>query len=217
MKEELNYSDMDRIIGIDLDNTIVSYEDIIHKVALQRGLIQLDVGKNKKNIRDRIRQMPDGEIEWQRLQAIVYGSRMEEARVIDGVQTFFELCKLYKVKVYIISHKTEFARFDETGTNLRVVAMTWMKENKFFETDGLDMLQENVYFESNRHEKIERIRHLRCTHFIDDLEETFFENSFPKSIEKILYAPYIQCMSLSEVKVFTTWEEISDYFFNATS
>ncbi len=221
MKEELNYSDMDRIIGIDLDNTIVSYEDIMHKVALQRGLIQLDVGKNKKNIRDKIRQMPDGEIEWQRLQAIVYGSRMEEARVIDGVQTFFELCKLYKVKVYIISHKTEFARFDETGTNLRVVAMTWMKENKFFETDGLDMLQENVYFESNRHEKIERIRHLRCTHFIDDLEETFFENSFPANVEKILYTPHMQDVSrettLREARVFTSWEEIRDYFFDAKS
>lgn len=205
------------VIGIDLDNTIVSYGDIMHKVARQRGLIQLDVGKNKKNIRDKIRQLPDGEIEWQRLQAIVYGSRMEEARLINGVQTFFELCKLYKVKVYIISHKTEFAKFDETGTNLRAVAMIWMKKNRFFETGGLGLPQENVHFEPNRHEKIERIRHLRCTHFIDDLEETFFENSFPKIIEKILYAPYIQCMSLSEVKVFTTWEEISDYFFNATS
>ncbi len=210
---------MDRnyVIGVDFDNTIVSYDDIIHKVAVRRGLIQLNVTKNKKNIRDRIRQLPDGETEWQRLQAIVYGLRMEEARLIDGVQVLFQFCKQYKIRVHIISHKTEYANFDETSINLRVAAMTWMKKNRFFESNGLGLSQGDVYFESTRREKIERIRHLRCTHFIDDLEETFLENSFPKSIEKILYAPHIQYMSLSKVKVFTTWEEISDYFFNATS
>ena len=219
MKEELNYSDMDRIIGVDFDNTIVNYDDIVHRVAVQRGLIHPNVSKSKKCIRDIILQMPGGEVEWQRLQAVVYGSRMEEARLIDGVQVFFELCKLYKVKVYIISHKTEFARFDETGANLRVVAMAWMKKNRFFETDGLGLPQESVYFEPSRHEKIERIKYLRCTHFIDDLEEIFFENSFPASVEKILYTPHRQDISRQVIsrgaRVFTRWEEICDYFFNA--
>lgn len=209
--------DRDYVVGVDFDSTIVSYDDVMYRVALQRGLIYSDTRKSKRDIRDIIRQIPDGETEWQRLQAVVYGSRMEEARLINGVQTFFELCKLYKVKVYIISHKTEFAKFDETGTNLRAVAMAWMKKNRFFETNGLSLPQENVHFETSRRQKIERVRHLRCTHFIDDLEETFLENSFPKSIEKILYAPHIQRTSLTEVKIFTTWEEISDYFFNATS
>jgi len=209
---------MDRnyVVGVDFDNTIVSYDDIVHRVAVQWGLIHPDVSKSKKCIRDIIRQMPDGETGWQRLQAIVYGSRMEEARLIDGVQTFFELCKQHKTKVYIISHKTEFAKFDETGTNLRVVAMAWMKKNRFFETDGLGLPQESVYFEPSRRQKIKRIRYLRCTHFIDDLEEIFLEGSLPRRVEKMLYAPHIQHTSLTEVKIFTTWEEICDYFFNAT-
>jgi len=217
--ENMNSNDMDRIIGVDFDNTIVNYEDIVHRVAVQWGLIQLDVGKNKKNIRDKIRQLPGGEVEWQRLQAVVYGSRMEEARLIDGVQVFFQLCKQYEIRVHIISHKTEFARFDETGANLRVVAMAWMKKNRFFETDGLGLLQESVYFEPSRQEKIERIKYLRCTHFIDDLEEIFFENSFPASVEKILYTPHRQDISRQVIsrgaRVFTRWEEICDYFFNA--
>ena len=208
---------MDYIVGVDFDNTLVSYDDIIHKVAVQQGLITSGMKKSKKDIRDRIRQLPDGEMKWQRLQAIVYGSRMEEARLIDGVQTFFEFCKLYKVRVYIISHKTEFAKFDETRTNLRAATLTWMRINSFFEADGFGLSQENVYFESTRREKIERIKHLRCTHFIDDLEETFLENSFPTNVEKILYAPHMQHSSLPGVRVFTTWEEISDYFFDARS
>lgn len=215
MTDEMD--DMDYIIGVDFDNTIVSYDDVMYNVALQQGLIHSATRKSKKDIRDKIRQLPDGEIQWQRLQAIVYGSRMEEARLIDGVQMFFELCKLYKVRVYIISHKTEYANFDETGTNLRVAAVTLMRGNRFFEADGLDLSEEDVYFEATRREKIERIRHLRCTHFIDDLEETFLEDSFPTNVEKILYAPHLQHSSLPGVRVVAAWKEINEYLFNARS
>lgn len=208
---------MDYIIGVDFDNTLVSYDDIMYSVALEEGLIYSAIRKSKKDIRNRIRQLPDGEMEWQRLQAIVYGPRMGEARLIDGVQTFFELCKQHKVRVYIVSHKTEYASLDETGINLRVAAITWMRRNGFFEADGLGLSQNDVYFESTRREKIERIRHLGCTHFIDDLEETFLEELFPMNAEKILYAPHMQHSSLPGARVFTTWKEISGYFFNARS
>lgn len=209
--------DMDCIIGVDFDNTIVNYENIMHKIAVQRGLIPPDAKKSKKHIRDSIRQLPDGEMKWQKLQAIVYGSRMEEARLTNGVQIFFMSCKQHKVSVYIISHKTEYANFDETGINLRVTALTWMKKNRFFEANGLGLSEEAVYFESTRREKIERIKRLGCTHFIDDLEETFLEESFPINIEKILYAPHMQHSSPQTVRVVATWEEISNYFFGTKS
>lgn len=203
---------MDYIIGVDFDNTLVNYDDLMHAVALERGLIRADVRKNKKTIRDVIRQLPDGEIEWQRLQAILYGPRMGEAILADGAKTFFELCKQHKSVVYIISHKTEYAAFGETGTDLRTVAMTWMRDNGFFKADGLGLSPQIVYFESTRQEKIERIRHLRCTHFIDDLEETFLEDSFPANVEKILYTPHRQYSPPRGVRVLTTWKEISEYF-----
>ena len=208
---------MDYVVGVDFDNTLVDYDHVIYNVALQQGLIHPDTKQSKKYIRDSIRQSPNGEIEWQRLQALVYGPRMGEARLIDGVQTFFKLCKHFRVRVYIISHKTEFAKLDKTGTNLRVAALTWMREKEFFEADGLGLSQQDVYFESTRREKIERIKHLRCTHFIDDLEETFLERSFPTNVEKILYAPHMEHSSLPGVRVFTTWKEISEYFFDARS
>jgi len=208
---------MDYIIGVDFDNTLVYYEDVMYSVALQYGLIRSGMRKSKKDIREKIRQLPNGEMEWQRLQAIVYGPRMGEAKLIDGVRMFFELCKQHRVVVYIISHKTEYARSDESGINLRVAALTWMRENGFFETDGMGMSLQDVYFESTRREKIDRIRQLGCTHFIDDLEETFLESSFPTNVEKILYAPHRQHSSLLGVRAVTTWKEINDYFFGTTS
>ena len=205
---------MDYIIGVDFDNTLISYDDVIYHVALEKGLISSGTRKNKKDVRDRIRQLPDGETQWQRLQAIVYGPRIGEGRLIDGVEIFFEHCKHHQVRVYIVSHKTEYANFDETRTNLRMAALTWMTKNRFFETDGLGLSQEAVYFESTRPEKIERIKYLQCTHFIDDLEEIFLEDSFPTNVEKVLYTPHMQHSSLGRVKTATNWKEISNYCFS---
>ncbi len=201
------------IIGVDFDNTIVSYDDIFYNEALQQDLINTNVKKYKKDIRDRIRQLPEGENEWQRLQDIGYGPKMEEAKLIDGVFTFFELCQLYKIKVNIVSHKTKYTELDGTKINLRAVALEWMRNKKFFNSEGLGLSQENIYFESTRHEKIERIISLMCTHFIDDLEETFLESFFPQNIEKIIYSPFKQNLNLQGVRVVTSWKEIIDYFF----
>lgn len=205
---------MDYIIGVDFDNTIVSYDEVIYNVALEKGWIKPEAKKSKKEIRDTIRQLPGGEIKWQRVQAAVYGPRMGEARLIDGVRPFFEWCKRHQVRVYIVSHKTEFARRDETGTNLRMTALVWMRQNGFFDSDGMGLPEKNVYFESTRRQKVARIRELKCSHFIDDLEETFLETGFPPNVKKILYAPHKVHSSLLGVRVVSSWEEISDYFFS---
>ena len=59
-------------IGIDFDNTIITYDDVFRATALGRGLIKEDfAGRSKQAIRDHIRLLPDGEIAWQRLQGQV--------------------------------------------------------------------------------------------------------------------------------------------------
>jgi len=73
------------VIGVDFDNTIVSYDDLLFEAALKRGLIRQDVSRSKRAIRDSIRRLPEGESKWQQLQALIYGPRMEEAKLIDGI------------------------------------------------------------------------------------------------------------------------------------
>ncbi len=202
---------MNIILGIDFDNTLVNYDNVFYQTALQSGLITPDIDKNKKNIRDKIRALPDGEIKWQKLQAFVYGKGMKDSVLFEGVKSFFDACRKSAIQISIISHKTEFAPLDEERLNLRDVAINWMKGNRFFDNDGLGLPLDRIYFESTRQGKIDRIKQIGCTHFIDDLEETFLEDSFPTNVERILYAKGHS--QLRGVKAFITWKEIYDYFF----
>lgn len=206
--KRLNYN-----IGIDFDNTIVGYADIMHTTALKWGFIKPDLEKNKKEIRDRIRALPDGETAWQKLQAYVYGKVMNHAVLVEGVSEFFCACKSAGIPVSIISHKTEYAKMDEDDINLRDAAFLWMKNNHFFEPDGLGLSRDCIYFESTRQEKIDRIKQLGCTHFIDDLEETFLEESFPAHVEKILLSPQGTNINVKNLRVCQSWDQINDYLF----
>lgn len=201
-----------KTIGIDFDNTIVSYNELIYSAARQRGLISSDVMKNKKEIRDAIRKLPDGEIEWQKLQAFVYGRGMGKAALMEGVEEFFDFCKRSNVPTFIISHKTQFASMDTERIDLRKTAMRWMRQNKFFDKNGLGLAVDDVYFKSTRQEKIDCIGALGCTHFIDDLEETFLGESFPDQVEKILFSPQETNINLKNIRVFQAWDQIHDYF-----
>jgi len=199
------------ILGIDFDNTLANYDNVFYATALESSLIPLDTEKNKKDIRDKIRQLPDGEIKWQKLQAYIYGKGMKDSQVFEGVERFFKACREREINVSIISHKTEFAPVGEDGVNLRDTAIDWMRQKRFFDHDGFGLQPEWVYFESTRREKIDRIKQLECTHFVDDLEETFLEATFPDHVEKILYSK--GRADLKGVTVCNTWKEIYDYFF----
>jgi hypothetical protein len=205
---------MNTTIGIDFDNTIVSYDDLIHRAAVDRGLVDVGAGRSKRALRDRIRQLADGEIEWQKLQAVVYGPLMRDARLIDGAAEFVRCCRDAGILVCVVSHKTEYANYDVTQTNLRTEALEWMAAHGFFDRRGLALDRSNVYFESTRDQKIFRIRSIGCTHFIDDLEEVFLEPSFPPGVQKILYAPDAAGVSGSGAIVMRSWQAVRDYFFS---
>jgi hypothetical protein len=93
--------------------------------------------------------------------------------------------------------------------------MNWMVGNRFFDPAGLALDPANIFFAGTREEKIGHIRALGCTHFIDDLEETFLEASFPPQTKRILYEPGRQDPAPPGVALMRTWQEIRDYFFSA--
>ena len=64
-----------KILGIDFDNTIVKYDNLFHKIALEKGLIDTSAGKRKKEIRDYLRSRNKGG-EFTLLQGEVYGLRI---------------------------------------------------------------------------------------------------------------------------------------------
>jgi len=202
-----------RVIGIDFDNTLVNYDDLIHRVAVERGLIPPQAPTRKKGVRDSIRLLPEGEVLWQKVQAEVYGPRMNEALPAPAAKEFLRACAERNIPVSIVSHKTEFANYDESGINLRDAALAWIEQHGLFEIDSYGLSAKDVYFETTRAEKLGRIEALECTHFIDDLEETFLEKDFPQAVEMILYTPEADPEFTCEVALAAGWPEIRDYFF----
>lgn len=205
----------DLVIGVDFDNTIADYDEMMHGLGVKEGLISTGLGANKQEIRDHIRSLENGEIKWQELQAKVYGKFMFQAKLIEGVQRFFSFCYQEGIPIFIISHKTQFAAQGKENVDLHGAALKWMQEKRFFDDgpEGLALREDQIFFEPNRQKKIERIGQLGCTHFIDDLSETFMETSFPKEVQKILYAPSVPGQMNQDVLVKSSWKEIDDYFF----
>ena len=76
-------------IGIDFDNTIVSYDALFYKVAVNKGLVPSDLPKSKLAVRDYLRKI-NNEPVWTELQGYVYGARMGDAAAYPLVIEFFK-------------------------------------------------------------------------------------------------------------------------------
>lgn len=202
------------IIGIDLDNTLVCYDEVFHNAAVDEGLIESSTPKSKERIRDTIRLLSGGEDKWTRLQAIVYGPQISSAAAFEGCQDFLRHCSMRGTRAVIVSHKTPSAILDGKQVDLRASALAWMRAKKFFDSNGCGLSPENVFFESTRSEKIARIHSLGCTHFIDDLAEVFTETSFPRNVAKLLFAPHGAKIDKEDIEVFATWRELDEFFFH---
>jgi hypothetical protein len=194
------------VIGIDFDNTIASYDELMHRLAVHSGWVPEDMSKSKKLIRDALRALPDGELKWRQLQTQCYGPGMRAARPMDGVKDFVAACNARRLPVWIVSHKTEFANFGDPTVSLRAAALEWMQREEFFSSMPFAIPRERVIFEDTREDKIGRIRALGITHFIDDLEETFLEESFPQQVAQVLYSP--QATHNGRWRAFSSWNEI---------
>ena len=194
------------MIGIDFDNTIAAYDAVFHETVVERGLLQAPVPTVKTAIRDAVRRRPQGELEWQRLQAEVYGPRMSRACIVEGVREFLCTCRLRGVPVSVVSHKTQYARRDETGTDLRAASLRWMEAQGLFSVDT-GLRRTDVFFEDTRQNKLERIRVQGCSHFVDDLVEVFLEDGFPPAVTKILLAPHGESPPVG-VTAVTCWAAV---------
>lgn len=171
-------------IGLDLDNTLISYDRVFYEVAIEQNFIPAGFTGNKREIRDRIRLLPNGETEWQRLQARVYGPEIDRATATPGALDFMRMVRGRGAELAIVSHKTMYSNLGTETCNLHHAARGWLLASGMVGPDSV--AESNVYFENTRIEKIDRIISIGCTHFIDDLEEVFDDPTFPQSVERFL-------------------------------
>ena len=202
-------------IGIDFDNTLAGYDHLFAEAARGRGWTDVPLDEGKQALRDALRAGPDGENNWRSLQAEVYGARMAEARLFDGVADFFGICRDRGVTVSIISHKTRYAAADPGGVDLHAASLDWMTAQGFFEEGGFGIDPGQVFFEASRADKLARIAALGCTHFIDDLEEVLLAPEFPKDVKRYLIgaAPSLGRVDAPGINSCSNWRDVTDDIF----
>ena len=199
------------VIGVDFDNTIVSYDALFHRIAVERGLISSSVPVDKTAVRDHLRSL-GGEEQWTALQGLVYGPRIREAAAFPGVKEFFAHCRRARMAVHIVSHKTRQPVLGPPH-DLHAAARSWLEHAGFFSPESPALPHDHVHFGITRLEKIGRIRALGCTTFIDDLDEIFQEPEFPAGVERILFAPHRRTAATTGMTVLTSWAQIQNHVF----
>jgi hypothetical protein len=170
-------------IGIDLDNTIVDYDESYIQISKS---LKLEVSSpNRETIKDFFQNSPKGDYYWQEFQSILYTSGLEYAQVANGLFELLNLCNIKKIEIYIISHKTKTTPKEFGGADLRIPAITWLNKHKI---TPLKIRPENIFFCETQLAKIETINHLEVDIFIDDLEEVINHTKLNKNVEGILYS-----------------------------
>ena len=193
-------------IGIDLDNTIISYDDAFLNVAKRRDLIDQDFQGGKSEVKQIIKQRKKGEKIWQKLQGQVYGKYIDQANIFPGFKRFHWRCSNQKIPVTIISHKTEYGHYDEEKISLRMSALSFLEQEGIVNKDK-NIFPQDVFFTSTREEKIKTIKHNNFDWFIDDLEAVIFDNNLKDLPNKILFSKKTVEQPV-DVKFYSSWSEI---------
>ena len=196
-------------IGIDFDNTIVSYDALFHRLALEKNLIPQNLPASKLAVRDHLRAVDKEEL-WTLMQGEVYGSRMGEAIAYPGFFNFAKKAQDSGHQLFIISHKTKYP-FAGPNYDLHESAKCWIR--KTMPAHGIEFNENtDAFFEITKEEKIARINNLDCDVFIDDLPEILAMPGFPIKTQKILFdcdEKYTQ--EHTQFNSQSSWQNIENY------
>ena len=191
-------------LGLDFDNTLISYDVLFRKVALEQGLIPQEIDANKNAVRDYLRSV-GREDEWTKLQGEVYGGRILEATPYPGMkQTLYSIANL-NVPLAIVSHKTK-TPFIGKQWDLHAAARSWLSRHEMHAHPGPNILHEHIFFELTKQAKCDRIEAVGCTHYVDDLPEIL--EMLPDTIIKIHFSPEGYSTSNGRWLVMRSWNEL---------
>ena len=198
-------------IGIDFDNTIVSYDALFHKVAREQGLVPPETPVNKLAVRDHLRRIGQEDC-WTQMQGYVYGARMDEALAYEGVIDFIRRAGAAGHEIVIVSHKTRHP-FLGPLYDLHAEARSWIEHHLLW--DGRALLPaERIFFELTKEEKLARIAACGCDAFIDDLPEILLADAFPAQTARLLFDPeghHADCTA-DNLSAFRNWQQLTRHF-----
>ena len=193
-------------LGLDFDNTLIVYDAVFKKAALEKNLIPNDFPESKNLIRNHLRKR-NKEKSFTIIQGEVYGSRISEAAQANGMFEALKNIQDVEIELFIVSHKTK-TPYEGPKYDLHSAALSWLEKNLFFETSGINLPRENVYFELTKENKIKKIEALGCTHFIDDLPEIL--QMINPNIKRVLYDP-LENYSKTDFINMRNWSDLNKF------
>jgi hypothetical protein len=191
-------------VGLDFDNTIVSYDALFHKLALEGGWIAADLPRSKLLVRDHLRRIGKEDV-WTEMQGLVYGARMAEAESFPGVPDFLRWARSEGVEIFIVSHKTRYP-FLGPQYDLHAAAREWI-EQSLRDDRGPFIQPANAYFELTKEQKCARLGELNCAVFVDDLPELLTSPDFPLHVEPLLFDPEGHYGSVG-LQTVSSWRDV---------
>ena len=195
------------MIGVDFDNTIVRYDDVFGRVALDLGLVPPEAATSKTAVRDHLRAT-GAEDRWTELQGIIYGPRMGDAALFPGVAEFFARCRADGLPVAIVSHRTRFPYLGERH-DLHAAARDFLARHGFHDEAGIGLSADRVFFEETKQVKLARIAAVGCTTFVDDLPELLGDPAFPAGVRRILFDPGRLHAPPAGVVTAASWSDVA--------
>ncbi len=200
------------LIGIDFDNTIVSYDTLFHKIAIEQGAVPPSTLRTKLAVRDHLRAIGK-EAVWTEMQGYVYGARMAEADAYPGVLDFLKWARAGGIEICIVSHKTKHP-FIGPSYDLHQAARHWIERN-LIDDKGALLPAEQIFFELTKEEKLNRVGTLQCDWFLDDLPEILLAADFPERVSRLLFDPDEHHKAISAIPRMATWSAIQRHFEQA--
>lgn len=198
------------LVGIDFDNTIICYDQVFHRIALEAGLIPPDLPVGKNFIRDHLRSK-DKEDLWTEMQGLVYGKEISAAEAYPGFEHFLGYCKMNNIATCIVSHKTQYP-YRGPRYDLHAAGHKWLQLKGLINDARYGLSSRQVFFELTKAAKINRIASLNCTHFIDDLPEILLAEEMPAKVKKILFDPADNLKDMIDLEHKSSWTEILEFF-----
>ena len=192
-------------IGVDVDNTLVCYDDLLYRAALERRLVEPDAPRSKQALRDQLRGA-GREDEWTELQGYVYGVYIRHAPAFDGAVDCLARWLHRADGLAIISHKTQ-RPYRGPDVNLHQAARDWLAASGVF-GQPVGLPPEQAFFEDTLSNKLARITAVGCTHFIDDLSELLTHDDFPSGVKRILFDPHARHHDTDAYRRAGSWREI---------
>jgi len=171
-------------IGLDFDNTIVSYADAFRRICEDKASIPKEVKRSRSGVKDYLLSS-NQEDKWTLLQGELYGPGMRYATPFDGCIEAIKALE-ERNKVYIVSHRSK-KPYGGQDYELHNYAREWIK-NHLSGSRLANEMKEYVSFHEALEQKVEAIRMLKLDIFVDDLEKVLLHPSFPENTERILFS-----------------------------